>query len=62
MVVWFTCQRCPPHGMADHSIYGDKGCLADNCKCRGYLPDETKPIAKKKFSGPIETPLPNKPL
>lgn len=62
MTVWFTCQRCPPHGMADHSIYGDKKCLVMNCPCPGYVPDENKPVVKVKHRRGIENPLPHKPL
>lgn len=65
MAEWYTCQRCPPHGMADHSMYGDKKCLckteAGECPCQGYLADETKPIKKAKFKGTIENPLPQYP-
>lgn len=60
--VWHTCLDCPPHGMADHTLYGAKECLIKDCTCKGYKPDKTKPIKRIKSTRSIGNPLPQPPL
>lgn len=60
MTTWYTCIRCPPHSLADHTIYDDRKCLIADCPCQAYQPDETKPlpprIKKPPFRGPFNNP------
>ena len=53
-MMWFTCITCPPHGQADHSLYGLKECLVPNCPCLTFRPNPEKPEKPpihKPFSG-----------
>lgn len=47
---WYTCARCPPHSIKDHTIYGDKRCLMDGCPCPGYLANPKDPVKSTKKS------------
>lgn len=55
---WYTCVKCAPHGMADHSIYLGKECLIKECPCKGYVADPKKPQikAQSKQYSPSFTP------
>lgn len=43
MTEWYTCTNCPPHGLTDHSLYGQKACLIEGCPCLHFSPK--KPAA-----------------
>lgn len=45
-MTWYTCLHCAPHGIDDHTIYGDKRCLRSECPCPKYEADVNKPIVK----------------
>lgn len=40
---WYTCLYCPPHGLSDHSCYGNRKCLIEGCPCPGYKNKEPTP-------------------
>jgi hypothetical protein len=40
MPEWYSCLHCSPHGLAEHSMYGDRKCLIEGCPCNGYEKDE----------------------